>query len=427
MNAQDTIPVLYLQGGVGSGKSRAYLAVALELLTQINDMRLLWGRHDFKDLKLSIMDKFFEVLPPELIADKNEQYHYYDIKTGSGGISRAYFNGLKDLSGLGSQEFAIIIVTEAHEITEVIYRALKRRCRQENQHCIILLESEAPNEDHWLTRLTDPTSEDFDKDITKWELSTYENWANLPVAYRGSLESMPEGWKKKYLYGKTGYIPDGKPYYQGYKDHIHSTELDWNSEKELLIGWDFGFHHPAVLITQIDLQDRWLWLREILGTDITIDKFCDLVKEKINQYYPRARCMHFGDPAVTQKNDKSEQTSLQILQSKGIALRYRTSAYRQRKEIIEHKLATLIGGKPQLQVDKRFCRIANEGFLGGYHYPSRKEKQEFKDKFEMPFKDGYYEHIMNAGEYIAVNMFAPVQNANRGYRKPSGFRSISSI
>ena len=160
-------------------------------------------------------------------------------------------------------------------------------------------------------------------------------------------------------------------------------------------------------MTTFDSHERWCWLREILGTDITIDKFGDLVVKELNGYYPNAECIHYGDPAVAQVNDKSERTSKQILKDKGIIIRHRQSTYRERKEIIEQKLAHLIGDKPALLVDKRYCKTANDGFLGGYHYPLKKEKQQFIDAFEMPVKDGFYEHIMNAGEYIAVNLFKP--------------------
>lgn len=414
------IPVLYLQGGVGAGKTRALMAPVIEMLLEVPNIRVLWGRHDFKDLKLSVMDKFFEVLPPQLIADKSEQYHWYDIHQPEKTKGRIYFNGLKDLSGLGSQEFAVIVVTEAHEISEIAYRTLKRRARQKdggpNIPTMILMEGEAPNEDHWLARLTDKASVDYDPDIEMMTVSTYENWSNLPKAYTGSLESMPKAWKSKYLLGKFGFQPDGRPYYQGFDETIHAAELEWNPGKELICGWDFGYHHPALLITQIDDQDRWLWLRAILGNDITIHKFADFAKEQINRYYPGARCIHFCDPAAVQKNDKSEDTSWQILASKGITALYRQSEYRARKEIIEGRLATLHGNKPSLMVDSRFCKIAVDGFLGGYHYPQRREDQAFIGKFELPFKDGYYEHVMNAGEYIAVNMWSPIIH-KQGYKK----------
>lgn len=411
---KDHIPVLYLQGGVGCGKSRGVLAPIIEMLLEIPGLRVLWGRNDFKDLKLSIMDKFFEVLPAELIIAKSEQYHWYDITQGENPPGRIYFNGLKDIGGLGSQEFGIIAVTEALEMTEQIYRALKRRCRQENVVNAILMESEPPNEDHWLAKVTDPKCEEYDSDIEKWEISTYENWENLPVAYRGSLETMPEAWKKKYLYGHFGFKPDGKPYYQGFKEQLHTGEFEWNPERELICGWDWGYHHPCCLITQIDLQDRWIWLRQIYGSDITIDKFAEVVKEQLNLYYPNANVRHYGGPDVVNVSDKSEQTSWEILNAKGIKVGYRKSEYRERKEIIEQKLALLIGIKPALLVDRRYCKIAVDGFLGGYHYPIYKDGLPFSDKHELPFKDGYYEHVMNAGEYIAVNLFSPIKRADYG-------------
>lgn len=423
---QDHIHVLYLQGGVGSGKTRAMMAPSIEILTQIPGIRILWGRLDFKDLKLSIMDKFFEILPTELIKNKSEQYHWYDIYQPEEQTGRIYFNGLKDLSGLGSQEFGVIIVNEVHEISEMMYRALKRRCRQEGVINIIMMEGEPPNEDHWLAKLTDPGNENYDPDIEAWKVSTYENWNNLPRSYTGSLETMPQAWKTKYLDGNYGFRPDGTPYYTGYREAIHAAELEWMPDKELICGWDFGFRHPACLITQVDHQDRWCWLREIIGTDITIQKFADHVKEQINLYYPNARCIHYGDPASKQHNDKSEQTSWDILLAKGIYLKYRQSEYRLRKEIIEHKLSTLNAGRPQLLVDKRFCRTANDGFLGGYHYPERKEGQPFIMKFEQPVRDGYYEHVMNSGEYIAVNMFSPITQ-KKSYRRPEPVMVMSNI
>lgn len=407
----DHIPVLYLQGGNGSGKTRALLAPVLEILSEIPGIRVLWGREDFKDLKLSVMDKFFEILPQELISNKNETYHYYDIHTGTF-TSRIYFNGLSDLTGLGSQEFAVIVVTEAHELTEQTYRTLKRRCRQANMPCMILLESEPPNETHWLSDVTTPGNDNFDKDIEKIELSTYENWENLPAAYRGSLESMPEAAKRKYILGKTGFSVSGKPYYQGFKHNIHVGTFEHIENRELLIGWDFGFHFPAVLVTQVDLRDRWIWLREFQGRDITIERFSDYIIEQLNVLYPGCRCLHFGDPAAWQVNDKSEFTSWDILKSKGINLKTRQSTYRQRKEIIEGRLTKLSGDRPMLLLDSRHCKICVDAFLGGYHYPTHKAEQQFQGKFELPFRDGFYEHLMNSAEYIAVNVFSATELTN---------------
>ncbi len=418
---KDHIPVLYIQGGVGSGKSRALLAPVIELLLEIPGLRVLWGRNDFKDLKLSIMDKFFEVFPPELIVSKSEQYHWYDIAQSEGSKSRIYFNGLKDLSGLGSQEFGVIAVTEAYEMTEQSYRALKRRCRQEKVVNIILMEGEPPNEDHWLAKLTNPAHPNYDSDIEQWTISTYENWENLPNAYKGSLEGMPESWKSKYLMGNYGFIPDGDPFYQGFKEVLHKLALPTTQDKPLLLGWDYGYRHPACVISQIDAKGRWNIKREVIGNNIIVKDFGDVVKEYLNVNFPGFNLVHYGDPAGEAKGDKSEETSVEILGSKGFKpITSNSSTYRDRKEIIERLLSTLIEGTPALTVDPA-CKTIIDGFLGGYHYPLLKQGQAFTTiKTEMPYKDGYYEHPMNSIEYIAINVYKPVaqpqSSINKGYR-----------
>ena len=408
------IPVLLLRGGVGSGKTRGIMAPVGEMLFEVPDLRVLWGRQDFKDLKLSVMDKFFgEVIPQEFISKKSEQYHWYDIKTEKKGkTSRIYFNGLKDLSGFGSQEFGVVVITEAHETTEMAYRTLKRRLRQAGVPVMMLIETEPPNESHWIERLTDPDCDEYDPDIELWELSTYENWSNLPTSYKESLESMPKAWQRKYLYGKAGFIPDGRPFYEGFREEVHAGAFTYRANKPLLCGWDFGFHHPAFGVSQLDDMGRWYLLSELLGNEITIDKFCDQVRSFLNIRFPEATdYRHFGDPACLQHNDKSEKTSWQICKDKGFDIKCIQSTYRQRKELIDGKLSKIINGKPTLLVDNS-CKVTIDGFLGGYHYPERKPGQQNSDSFEQPYRDGYYEHIMNQWEYIAVNVFRVVQRVN---------------
>lgn len=410
------IPVLCLIGGVGSGKTRGIMAPVCEMLMEIDALRVLWGRQDFKDLKLSVMDKFFEILPDGVTAGKSEQYHWYDIKTENRGRSRIYFNGLKDLSGFGSQEFGVIVITEAHETSEMAYRTLKRRCRQAGVPVMILIESEPPNEDHWLMRLTNEASDEYDPDIEVWNLSTYENWENLPEAYRQSLESMPKAWQRKYLYGKAGFIPDGRPFYEGFREEVHTGEFTYNKYKPILVGWDFGFHHPAITCHQHGDNGRFYTLRELLGNEITIDRFCDQVKGFLRYYFPDIESFdHYGDPACLQKNDKSEKTSWDVCKSHGFDIKCRQSTYRTRKEIIDAKLSKLVNGKPSWSVDKS-CKVLIDGLLGGYHYPERKPGQQNSESFEVPFRDGYYEHIVNSAEYVMINLFKPIDRIKPKYK-----------
>jgi len=385
-----------------SGKTRGIMAAVCEMMFETPGLRVLWGRQDLKDLKLSVMDKFFgEVLPEGVVVKKSEQYNWYDIRTrGRGQPARIFFNGLKDLGGFGSQEFGVVVMTEAHETSEMAYRTLKRRLRQENVPVMMLIETEPPNESHWLMRLTDSTSDEYDADIETWELSTYENWDNLPESYKQSLESMPKAWQRKYLYGKAGFIPDGRPFYEGFREEIHAGDYTYNKLKPLITGWDFGFHHPSFVVSQTDDMGRWYILGELLGREITIDKFCDQVKAFCNVRFPDAKeWIHYGDPACMQHNDKSEATSWQICKAKGFNITVNQSTYRMRKEIIDGKLSKIINGKPTMLVD-RSCKILIDGLLGGYHYPERKPGQQNSPAFEVPYRDGFYEHICLSGDTL---------------------------
>ena len=427
------IPVLYVQGGVGAGKTRGILAPILELMCQHPGIRVLWGRKDFSDLRVSAMETFLEVAQG-LIASKNEQEHRYSIinagqKTGI--LSKIFFRELKDLAGLGSQEFAIIVITEAHEIfNHRIYTDLKARCRQADMPLMLLMEGNPPNEGHWLDNLTKRGSPEYDDDVVQLICTTYENWNNLPVSYRRSLEKMSPAWRRKYIEGKSGFIPDGKPFYDGFNEQLHCGDFEYIKGKEIIRCLDFGYHHPACLWLQFDTDGRLIALKELLGVDITLEAF---LQYKLIPYeniaFPNERFTTFYDIAGLQKTDKASQINttaggqkgnaealncVTILKNFGITGRAKQSTYVTRKEIIERLLSRAIKGRSALLVDNS-CKILKEGFLGGYHYPVVKEGPEK----EVPEKDGFYEHLMNCLEYGIINLFslltARYDDDNAGY------------
>jgi hypothetical protein len=271
------IPVLYVEGGVGAGKTRGLLAPILEMAVQYPGIRILWGRLDFADLRVSAMETFLEVAGG-LVAGKNEQEHRYSIKCETNGqmekqygmLSKIFFRELKDLSGLGSQEFAIVVITEAHEISYRAYTDLKGRIRQKPYPLMLLMEGNPPNEGHWLDNICKRGTPEFDDDVTRITVSTYDNWDNLPYAYKKTLEKMPPAWRRKYVEGKVGFIPDGKPFYNGYIENQHTGNFEYIPDKEIIRCLDFGFHHPACYDknTQILTEKGWKYFRDIEDDEI---------------------------------------------------------------------------------------------------------------------------------------------------------------
>jgi hypothetical protein len=382
-------------GAWRSGKTYSGCKEALKQSMLYPNNRGLIGRKNFTDLRDTTMKTFFEVCPAELIKSYNKTEHHLVLINNS----EIFFRELKDRGGLGSFELGWFHIDEAEEVEEGIFTYLKGRINASatKRQCGWLT-SNPPNKDHWLFK-------SFESGIANHfsiHADTYQNKKHLSDGYIAELESLPESWRKKYLMGEYGFTPDGKPFYDGFKDSLHKRSLDYIKGRTIYRGIDFGWHHPFCVYGQVDTNDRFMVLRELMGSEITIDKFADRMVLFENEYLPDVTFKTFYDPAGEQVSDKSEKTSVEILQEKKIIGICKQSTYRERKELIEQKLSTLINGIPALIVDES-CHVIIDGFLGGYHYPAVKSG---KPAEETPFRDGYYEHGLNALEYIMVNLFS---------------------
>lgn len=189
--------------------------------------------------------------------------------------------------------------------------------------------------------------------------------------------------------------------YEDFDKDIHLKSLQWNPELNMLRGWDFGYRHPACVFAQVDIDDRFIILRAILGEDILIHKFADKVLNISNKYFPDAKWRDYGDPAGRDASDKSEQSSIDILAGKRIAVITKRSGIREGLNTIRWHLKVREDGRPGLLLNNDpSTQILLDGFEGGYHL---KEDKEGKTPEEEPDKDGYYDHPFDALRYIAIN------------------------
>jgi len=396
------IPVLYLQHGVDAGGTRAILAPVVECLFEYPGIRILDGRKDFNDLRLSAMETFEEIVPRDLILSRDNQEHRYSI-LAKGGSSTIFFRELKDVRGLGSQEFAIIVVHEAHEIDIVAYRTLKQRCRQSGYPLMILMEGNPPSQGHWLEQILDPKSLEYDSDITRIILSSYENWNFMNPAYRASLESMPPAWRKRYLLGETAALPSGTPVYPAFVEAVHVRETRIIPDRPIIRSMDFGFRRAACLWSQLEDSGKLLIHKEWMALETPEDQFIDGVILRTNAWFGQRPCKDYGDPAARNR-DPNGVATLDRLQKKGIQLFYQQTTYSQRIPLVNRKLSEMISGEPAILLDPS-CRILIEGLSGGYHYEEMKEGQEFTVKRDLPFHDSWFSHTANAFEYLIVNLY----------------------
>jgi hypothetical protein len=206
----------------------------------------------------------------------------------------------------------------------------------------------------------------------------------------------------------------GKRFFNEYNASLHRGDLPILPGKDVLVGLDFGYHHPAVLCTQIDDHDRWLWQRCILGSEVEIDTFIKYVWKRVCDWYPGSNFTWFVDIAGTFRNDKSVKTSVMIVREcvEGPVL-YRKVDREDINTRMRELLNQNIAGQPAMQiglyapemdytlpafVEREDMDYVHEAFTGGIHYPSK--NRNAKEDWD---KEGYYEHIIDAAGFIITN------------------------
>lgn len=213
---------------------------------------------------------------------------------------------------------------------------------------------------------------------------------------------MPKrGWLREYEIDYSVY--EGKAFFPEFKDYNIKAE-EYKARETIFRGWDYGFHRPCCLITKLNEADQWAWLDVILGKDEGIMDFGKRVRQYCLTRYPGAYYTDVGDPAGEQMSDKSEKTSVQILESIGIYVRSRKQPIKQGAEIMRQKLQLRVDGRPGLIVHPKLTSVV-DGFKGGLHYPEVREGQPQKEFYA---KDGYYDHIFDCGRYLATDMFTVI-------------------
>ena len=187
----------------------------------------------------------------------------------------------------------------------------------------------------------------------------------------------------------------GKRVYPEFKSELHIADLQPIPYHDIWIGWDFGYHHPAVVFAQHDETNDCLnILAEFMGEEVVINRFAEQVLAMSKKLYPGFTFKHAGDPACRQKGDKSERTTADILRSLGIRMNIRPMSVKDGVNTIRNLLLLRPDGSLRFKINKS-CETVIDGFLGGY---TRNDEDE-------PVKDNYYEHLFDAMRYMVTNLF----------------------
>lgn len=280
----------------------------------------------------------------------------------------------------------------------------------------VLMDYNAPDEDHWLYTLEEkwrngelPDYQFFVqpgavfKIGDKWEVNpAAENLRNLRDGYyeRG-LQGKGEDWIKVNLGNQYGFVVDGKPVHPDYIDSIHCWPevLKPTPGIEIRVGLDFGLS-PAAAFAQRQANGRWHVLDEVVCNDMGAEKFAEQLQIKISEYegYP---LVFRGDPSGDERAGTDEETVFQVLRVNKIpAMPASSNDPVLRRAAVDRPLTRLVQGKPGLIVSPK-CKILRKGLAGGFCYKRVQIASDEKYR-DVPDKN-QYSHVVEALEYALMD------------------------
>ncbi|MBN1509717.1 MAG: hypothetical protein JW955_22915 [Sedimentisphaerales bacterium] len=189
---------------------------------------------------------------------------------------------------------------------------------------------------------------------------------------------------------------------------VHVRPVDYDSNLPLYRTLDFGFINPFVCLwIQVDQDGVVRVIDEYIRSRATIDVHAEQIKARTP--CPEEKVMAtFCDPAGSGSSDITGTSAVRELRALGIATRYRRSSILEGIELIRRAIRSG-EGKSTLVISPRCPRLIEA--LQCYHYPDSARAAGG----ELPFKDGVYDHPLDALRYFFINRTHNAQATSRRY------------
>ena len=438
----ETTRELDIEGAVRAGKTTLCLRRELRASQKYPGIFTLlarWTDSGVYGLTVPLWVRMCEAAGIKLTWHADEEY--YEMPNGS----RAFVRGLKSqdqtlrYSKFRGLTLARVYVDQAEEIPQDIYLELAARLSQPGFPHQITISPQAVSDTHWIA--TEFPTDNRNPHRRYIALSVYDNAHNLSAEVIPALERLypPEHPQHRTLIqGKRGMNVIGVPVYAGsFIRQVHEGPAEYDRTLPLEMALDFGKHHPCAIFRQVSSLGQVRFLGGILGQNLYLDDFLDVVLSHRAQWFPQpVEIRECCDPAGAADTSHGTEGAVKTLRAKGISARYvpdsnspavrlsaiermaaqmrKRSADRQEAFMVSDSERWLRISTQSTQVD----RFLADGFEAGYvwdeHMVSVGSKQMRKPK-----KDGWFEHGQNCAEYLEVNVGASPQP----FKRPQPFAS----
>ena len=441
-------------GPVGSGKSYACCAEIFKRAIQqkpskrdgIKYSRFVIVRNSYPMLKTTTLKTWLELFPEHIYGAVRHSppiTHHIKLpsREGAAGIDlEVIFLALdqpKDVRKLLSLEVTGGWINEARELPKSIVDGLTHRVgrypvKEDGGPTWrgVILDTNPCDDDHWIYRLSEkeppkgrfawkffrqppgvfeakdvpdemPEAQGYVFAAGKWWKTNdkAENLNNLPVGYYEQLLGGKNlDWIRCYAEGKFTYVQEGKPVWSEYDDASMVDDCQILDGEPIQIGLDFGLT-PAAVFAQRTPKGVWNVLHELVTFDMGLERFCTLLKEDINRYFPKHELSIWGDPAGMQRDQIFENTSFDHLKNvHGLfAKPTATNDFRTRREALAMPMSRLIDNKPGFRVDRKCVRL-RKSLSGGYHF-KRVAIGAGQERFRDTPNKNEHSHIGDAAGY----------------------------
>ena len=444
-------------GPVGSGKSYACCAEIFKRAIQqkpskrdgIKYSRFVIVRNSYPMLKTTTLKTWLELFPEHIYGAVRHSppiTHHIKLpsREGAAGIDlEVIFLALdqpKDVRKLLSLEVTGGWINEARELPKSIVDGLTHRVgrypvKEDGGPTWrgVILDTNPCDDDHWIYRLSEkeppkgkfawkffrqppgvfeakdvpdemPEAQGYVFAAGKWWKTNdkAENLNNLPVGYYEQLLGGKNlDWIRCYAEGKFTYVQEGKPVWSEYDDASMVDDCQVLDGEPIQIGLDFGLT-PAAVFAQRTPKGVWNVLHEIVTFDMGLERFCTLLKEDINRFFPKHELSIWGDPAGMQRDQIFENTSFDHLKNvHGLfAKPTATNDFRTRREALAMPMSRLIDNKPGFRVDRKCVRL-RKSLSGGYHF-KRVAIGAGQERFRDTPNKNEHSHIGDAAGYCLL-------------------------
>lgn len=431
---------LLLEGAFRSGKTWACLIKWRRRIDEHHGISLVMARWLDGDLHTKLIPDYRKVcdlmgLP---YGHWNGLEECFEFPHGSRLYAIALKSSEKTTQHAKSRGFTIagIYISQLEEVPEGVAREWMLRLTQPGYPKQFLADANPVHDGHWIAG-TWP--EDNSKpDYEYHSMSIWQNAHNLDaedIAAAEALYPIGDPLRPAKLEGKRGVNTEGDPVYGGYfrpSTHVCPGLPHW-PHAPILVGWDFGSKHPAVSFAQFLPWGAFWSLGAVMGDNVMLEWFAPRLLLIAAEWFPDMPLMHCGDPAGAHRTSQGVTLNAKkVLQGLGITLKTLDDSNDLR---VRYGCIQTLGGymlrearafdgepdafaraeepEPAFLLNPRGILISRKGekavslmeqaFGGGYIWDNDFHGTGNLANIRRPMKDGFFEHPMNANEYIVHN------------------------